>query len=341
MSSELEQIDPSTAVEMYIRDRENELSQATIYSHRSRLSHFTRWCEQESIEETRELSGLNLHEYRLWRREEGELNSVTEKTQMDTLRVFIRWCESVDAVEANLSEKVLSPSLSKGENERDEMVDPDVIRSILDYLEKYEYASSDHVTLLLMWRGLLRRGAVRAIDLDDAHLTNDEPYIEIHHRPETGTPLKNQEDAEREIGLKPATAEVLQDYVAERRHDVTVPNDREPLITTDQGRPHATTVASTAYAVTRPCTIGAECPHGKDPETCDAARDRQLAYECPSSKSPHPIRRGAITAWLRADVPDTVVGDRASTSPDVLDKHYDERTEHEKMNQRRRYLDNV
>lgn len=341
MTDELEAIDPSTAVEMYIHDRENELSQATIYSHRSRLSHFTRWCDQEGIEETRELSGLNLHEYRLWRREEGELNSVTEKTQMDTLRVFIRWCESVDAVEANLSEKVLSPTLSKGENERDEMVDPSVIRSILDYLETYEYASSDHVTLLLMYRCLLRRGAVRSIDIDDVHLSNDEPYIEIHHRSETGTPLKNQDDAEREIGLKPATATVLQDYVEERRIDVTDAHGRSPFISTEQGRPHATTIAATAYAVTRPCSIGAECPHGRDPDACDAARDRQLAYECPSSKSPHPVRRGAITAWLRGDVPETVVGDRASTSPEVLDKHYDERTEHEKMQQRRRYLNQV
>lgn len=341
MTDELEAIDPSTAVEMYIADRENELSQATIYSHRSRLSHFTRWCAEEGIAETRELTGLNLHEYRLWRRNEGELNSVTEKTQMDTLRVFIRWCESIAAVEQNLSEKVLSPSLSKGENERDEMVDPDVIRSILDYLSTYAYASTDHVTLLLMYRGLLRRGAVRAIDLDDAHLEEDEPYIEIHHRPETETPLKNKDEAEREIGLKRGTAEVLQDYVRERRHDVTDAYDRRPLITTEQGRPHATTVAATAYAVTRPCSIGAECPHGRDPGTCDAARDRQQAYACPSSKSPHPIRRGSITAWLRADIPDTVVGDRASTSPEVLDKHYDERTEHEKMQQRRRYLNHV
>ena len=130
MTDELEAIGPGCAVEMYIRDRENELSQATIYSHRSRLSHFTHWCDENSIEETRELTGLNLHEYRLWRRDEGKLNAITEKTQMDTLRVFIRWCESIDAVTQNLSEKVLPPSLSKGKNERDEMVDPDVIWSI-------------------------------------------------------------------------------------------------------------------------------------------------------------------------------------------------------------------
>lgn len=116
MIDELEAIDPRTAVKMYLQDRENELSDATIYSHRSRLSHFTRWCDREGIEEARELSGLNLHEYRLWRREEGDLNTVTEKTQMDTLRVFCRWLFAVGAAPENLSEKVLSPSQSNGEN---------------------------------------------------------------------------------------------------------------------------------------------------------------------------------------------------------------------------------
>jgi transcriptional regulator with PAS, ATPase and Fis domain len=42
---------------------------------------------------------------------------------MDTLRVFIRWCESVDAVPQNLSEKVLSPSLSKGGNEPEKIAE--------------------------------------------------------------------------------------------------------------------------------------------------------------------------------------------------------------------------
>lgn len=340
MSSELEAIRPDRAVEMYIRSRENELAQATIYSHRSRLSHFIEWCDREEIEETRELNGLDLHEFRLWRRDQGEPNTVTMKSATDTLRVFVRWCESVSAVEDNLSEKVLSPSLGKGENERDEMLDPEATQSILDYLSTYEYASFDHVCLLVMWRCLLRRGGVRAIDLDDVHLEDDEPWIEIKHRPDTGTPLKNQSDGERHIALKQGTAEVIQDYIETHRNDVTDEYGREPLLTT-QGRPHVTSIQASTYAVTRPCAVGNECPHGKDPETCDAARDRQTAYECPSTLSPHPVRRGAITHWLKNDVPDTVVGDRASTSPEVLDKHYDERTKNEKMQQRRKYLDST
>ena len=119
----LEPIEPEDALELYLEDKQSELAQASLYSHKSRLGHFIRWCENEEITNLNELTGRKLYRYRLWRREDGDLNSVSEKTQMDTLRVFIRWCEAIDAVPQDLSEKVVSPSLSKGENTRDVMVD--------------------------------------------------------------------------------------------------------------------------------------------------------------------------------------------------------------------------
>jgi len=36
----LDPIDPDTAVELYLADRESEVSQATLYSHSSRLGQF-------------------------------------------------------------------------------------------------------------------------------------------------------------------------------------------------------------------------------------------------------------------------------------------------------------
>jgi hypothetical protein len=40
-------------------------------------------------------------------------------------------------------------------------------------------------------------------------------------------------------------------------------------------------------------------------------------------------------------VPETVVGDRANVSQEVLDQHYDRRTDREKMELRRQYLDDL
>ena len=83
----LEPIEPKYALELYLADRENNVSQATIYSHRSRLGHFIRWCQAgASINNLNELFGRQLHEFRIWRRIEGDLSKTTEKTQMDKLR---------------------------------------------------------------------------------------------------------------------------------------------------------------------------------------------------------------------------------------------------------------
>jgi hypothetical protein len=65
--------------------------------------------------------------------------------------------------------------------------------------------------------------------------------------------------------------------------------------------------------------------------------DRSQAFACPSSVSPHAVRRGAITHWLNSSVPEQVVSARANVSIAVLDEHYDR----EKMEQRRKYLNQI
>jgi integrase len=335
----LEPISQSDAVELYLQEKSNELAQATMYAHRSRLNHFLEWCEGEGVDNCNDLTGRKLHEFRLWRRGDGDLAPASEKTQMDTLRVFIRWCEAIDAVPVDLSTKVVSPSLSRDDNTRDVMIDAEVAEGILDYLDSFEYASERHVCFTLMWRGLLRRGAVRALDIED--YDSDDGSIDVHHRPETGTPLKNKERGERFVALDRETCEVIDDWLATRRPDVTDEHGREPLLATPQGRPHQTTIQTYVYSVTQPCVFTGDCPHGRKIAECDAAAVRSSSSKCPSSLSPHAVRRGAITHWLSSDVPENVVSDRANVSADVLDEHYDRRTEREKMEQRRRYLDQV
>lgn len=59
------------------------------------------------------------------------------------------------------------------------------------------------------------------------------------------------------------------------------------------------------------------------------------------SKSPHTLRRGYITAALNAGQPVDVTAERTNVSREVLDKNYDARTESEKREVRRRFLQDV
>jgi len=334
----LEALAPDRALELYLADRENSVTQSTLYAHRSRLGHFVRWCDEQGIENLNALSGRQLHEYRIWRRMDGDLSPVTEKTQMDTLRVFINWAETVDAVEENLHTKVLSPTLSDGENVREVMLDPERAQHVLTHLRQYEYASRPHVALMLMWHTMLRVGGVHALDCSDYNPS--EQSLEVVHRPKTGTPLKNAEKGERFIALSGDICEVLDAWLEQRRPVVTDEYGREPLVATPQGRAHRNTLRRDCYAWTRPCVVGAECPHGREIDECEAT-DYDQASTCPSTVSPHALRRGGITHALSEEWPMKAVGDRANVSEEVLEKHYDNRTAQEKMEQRRQYLDNL
>ena len=334
----LEPITPEKALDMYLKDRQNEVAESTIRSHRSRLKPFLRWCNKEEVDNLNDLTGRRLHEYRLWRREDGDINVVTEKTQMDTLRVFIRWLGTIDAVSQDLHTKVLSPDLKNGDNVRSVMLDPDDAENLLNYLSKYHYASREHVIVGLMWHSMMRIGAIHAADKNDYN--PEEQYIEIVHRPETGTPIKNGEDGERHVALSDSVCDMLDSWIAHQRPSVTDEYGREPLITTADGRAHTTTIRGDCYRTTRPCFYSEDCPHNRSLDECTAT-DYGCASKCPSSVSPHALRRGGITHHLNNGVPKDVVTERADVSGKVIDKHYDQRNEKEKMKNRREHLSNL
>lgn len=113
---------------------------------------------------------------------------------------------------------------------------------------------------------------------------------------------------------------------------------RELLLASPQGRITKSTIRKYVYKWSRPCAVGAACPHDRGPDECDAANNLDQASKCPSSVTPHPIRRGYITRLLKAGVSMEVVSDRCNVSPVVIDEHYDVRSEDEKMRQRQAVL---
>ncbi|MHB9285950.1 tyrosine-type recombinase/integrase [Halobacteriales archaeon Cl-PHB] len=335
--TKLEPLAPDEALDLYLRDKRTDLADSSLKAHKYRLQHFVRWCDEEDTTNLNGLSGRDMHRYKLWRRDEGDLNKVTVKTQMDTLRVFIRWCESIDAVRPDLHTKVLSPDLAQGENQRDVKLDAADADTILTYLDRFEYASFDHVVMTLLWRTGMRTGTAHALDVADYDANKQR--LATCHRPEAGTPLKNKDEGERLIALRSVTCAVLDDWISQLRPDVTDDHDRNPLLATTQGRAHKNTIRSRVYRWTRPCITSGDCPHDRKIATCEATDDQQKRYsKCPSSVAPHAVRRGSITHHLVEDVPETVVGDRMNVGQHVLDKHYDRREEREKTEQRRQYL---
>jgi len=337
----LRPIQPEEAVELYLDARDSELSDKSIENQTYRLRSFVHWCKSEDIDNLNDLTGRDLHRFRVWRYEGkseryGEVSAVTLRGILMTLRKYLEFCASIDGVEEGLRERVYLPKVDAEEEASDEKLPQGHARDLLRYLDKFQYASRDHVIIAVLWHTGIRLGSLRALDVDDFNPVDQ--YLRLRHRPEQSTPLKNRRAAERKIAVGDHYTQVILDYLEHHRFDVTDDDGREPLITSRHGRLTEAPIRQTLYRWTRPCMI-ADCPHDKDPESCEWMVSDSKASCCPSSRSPHGVRRGSITQHLRDGVPEEVVTDRMNVSSDVLDQHYDQRSERERMETRREFLD--
>lgn len=326
---DLDPIDPSTAQQLYLDHKASQAMEKTVQGYRYRTNHFVRWCDENDIDNMNDLTGRHVHEYRLWRKEDGDLNTVSLQTQVCTIRVFLRWCGSIEAVDPNLYTKVIIPKAPPEDQQRDELLESERAEEILSYLMQFYCASIQHVVLALLWETGMRIGAAKGLDVRDVNL--DDRFLSLNHRPETGTPLKNGSSGERLVAISPDLTRLLEDHIEYMRNDLTDDAGREPLLTSQYGRPARSTMRRYIYDITAPCFLDRECPG------CESDTDAS----CPESVTPHAVRRGSITHFLTKDVPTEVVGDRMDVSRKILDKHYDRRSEEVKLEQRRSYLDNV
>lgn len=329
MTQKLEPLEPERGVELYLRQRQDDAADSTIRAHRGRLKHFVRWCEQESINNLNDLTGRRLYEFRLWRKEDGDLNTTSVRTQLSTLRAFVKFLETIDGVPDNLHEDISLPALKEGEGVRDVMLEADRAKRILSYLARFEYASRRHVILDMLWKTGMRTGALHSIDVED--IDTEKEGLHIRHRPESGTSLKNGNRGERIVAVSDETLQLIEDWIDHNRPDTTDEYGRNPLMATESGRIAKGSIRKSVYRVTRPCAINGDC----------CGKKGQFPSKCPSSVSPHALRRGSITHHLKEEVPKQVVSDRTNVSPDVLDEHYNEMTHEEQMEQRRQYLENI
>jgi site-specific recombinase XerD len=320
-------LDPWEAIEMYLADREAELRDSTLESHEYRLVPFARFCDEQGLA-LADLDGRDLQAFK-----QSRVDDVAPKTlqsQMSTLRQFTRFLESIEAVPSDLSEKVRVPSVEQVT--RESRIERDRAERILDYLGTYEYASRNHAMFAFAWHTGARLGGIRAVDLRDCALDDDEqPHVKLRHRTGTDTPLKNGDDGERNVGLKPWCASILRDYVDERRAAVADDHGREALFTTPQGRISENYLRVTFYHQTHPCAIGQACPHDRDEADCEALKENTCGAQCPDALPPHDVRRGSISDHLQRGWPIEDLAERVNASPKVIRAHYDVRGEREAM----------
>jgi integrase len=265
-------------------------------------------------------------DYPSWRTDAGDVAMITVRGEISVIRQLMKYCERIGILEPDAHERVYLPDTQAGS--RTEAISAERFDHILDYLERYEYCTMKHIVYLLWRKAGLRIGALRSLDVGHVHL--DERALELEHRPERDLPLKNKSDSERFLAIGDDTADVLDDWISGGRPDVTL-DGVEPLLATRQGtRMSLSGLRDIAYLWTRPCATGEPI--------CDDCSEHQYGSTCPESYSPHALRRSALTAMLGDETPKEIVSERSDTSVEVLDTHYNQLTEREKMERRREFL---
>lgn len=341
----LKSLKPSEGVEKFLSQQSPRVTSGTLDEYRRKLEYFLEYCEREEVEDLNDLCGREVDGFYTWRREHStdQTRSLGQKTMRDDMylfRSFLAYLENIEAVQSGLHEKVEIPQLARDDGVRDVELPAERASRILDYLRRYEYASREHVVWVLQCRTGRRLGGIHSLDREDFHDDTENPYLEFRHRGGT-TRLKNGEQGEAEVNIPEKVADLLRDYIENNRHEVTDEDGRRPLITSPHGRLSKSTMRRYFYKWTRPCHVTGECPHGETIDECEAAQSVDAASKCESSHSPYSSRHGYLTQMRREGVPTAVISERCDVSEQVLKKHYDERSEEEKRELRREFLDEI
>ena len=311
------------AVESYLTERSTELSDSSIQNHRYQLKRLKEWCAGPGdIDTIEEFDPIDLSRFRRARSE--DINSNTMYNQLGVVRLFLRFAHRMGWVEESLPDSIVLPT--RDGRARDSSLDPDRASNILDKLETYRYASFDHCLMVMLWTCGMRIGTIRSLDITDFHL--DEGWVEVVHRPDQGTSLKNSDGSTREVNLHGWVCDVLRAWIEDRRPAGEDAHSREPLFLTSKGRAARATLRRRVNRLT-------DC--GNLDPGCDC--DITYASKCSESVSPHDIRRSSISAWLDKGNQPELVSQRCDVSKSTIDVHYDVRSEKDKRELRRDEFD--
>ncbi len=331
-------VSPRKARRDFLRSKRGNIKESSVRSYEYPTEHFISNLENNGIDTMQNVDGYVVEQWKLARKAEG-IKPVTFHNNVKHLRVFLKWCESSELVPTGLYDKVQVPDIPEDEKVSDEVLEPDLANQLLTFCERYEYASRGHAVLKLMWHTGCRISALVGLDLNDMEAA--ESFVRFRNRRDTGTPLKNGDNGERNVTLNQQARDVVVDYIEGRRKEGEDEYGRAPLFTNENGRMTRQNAYKDFTAITRPCERGNGCPHDRDIEECDAASRKSWAFKCPSATTLHAIRRGSITYHLNQGWPVDAVSGRCDVSRRVLEKHYDVRTPEDRRDGRSDNMENL
>ncbi|EMA59772.1 tyrosine-type recombinase/integrase [Halorubrum kocurii] len=325
-------LSPRQARDRFLEKRSMENSAKTIRSYNNRLTRWVHWCEERGVERVGDLSGWLFDEYERHLRAE-ENAPATVKGKMTAVSQVVQYLATIEAVDEDLPEKVHVPKLTRSQETSDTMLDTEDAKQLLEFYrnDPARFGTPPHAVLEVFWNTGCRLGAVVGLDLADYDPENG--YLDFNHRPESGTPLKNNEQGERVVRISEPVVDALDTYIARERSDKRDEYGREPLFAGRQGRVTDTTIRSWTYQGTQPC-LYMECPHGRRRRNCKFT-ERSHASKCPSSRAPHHIRTGSLTWHCDRGLPIEVISERVDADPDTIKRYYDKADRHRKMAERR------
>lgn len=322
----------------FLTHKQKTQKESTARAYKYPTKSFVEFCENHGVEVTGEIGGFLIEKWK--QKRQNEVKPITVHNNVKHLRVFIKWLESADLVEYGTYDKIEVPAVPGGGKVSDEVLRAGEAESILVYMDTYHYASLYHALFQTMWFTGCRISGAMSLDLDDFEpRDHGDNVLRFRNRESAGTPLKNGNKSERAITIRDSLATTLNDYIAMRREGTTDEHGREPLFTVPSGRLYRQRAYKNIVAISRPCVHGGNCPHSRVIEDCDAAQKKEQSPSCPSSVSLHPVRRGSITDHINRGWPKEKLSERVDVSVEVLDRHYDARTEERARKNRRQYLE--
>lgn len=333
-----ENVSPRQARRQFLESRRGNVKESSFRTYKFPTKHYVEFCEKNEIEAIGDVGGYVIESWKQNRKDE-DIAQITLHNNTKTLRVFIRWCEKTDMIERGTADRIEVPEVTKEQAVSDDKLPLEMAEQTLRYLNTYQYGSLNHTLFKLLWHTGCRISGAIALDEGDIEETSEGGIIHFTNRPDVGTPLKNRNGGERNVTIDQEMMGVLKDYINGKRPDTTGEFDREPLFCTGTQRVTRQYVYKNFTALTRPCFVSDNCPHDRDISGCDAAQKKVQASGCPSSKSLHPIRRGAITYHIERGWPKEKLSERVDVSVEVLNKHYDARTKEEERQGRKEFLD--